>query len=236
MLFCEIHPVCYEISLKKEICKRHIRDLLSKEKFAKTINDTLLPNVVASYSCNLIKRGKGVDLRLQENKAVNIRLACRKIDGIMIYPDEIFSFWHTVGKTTKAKGYKDGRVIIHNKLIPGLGGGLCNLGNTIHYMILHSLRKKAKGCPSVRALPSAIITLITVSKTTRTRISSSMSGVMMKNYMPSYGVKKNFPGNIPLWRKTIIFKKKTKSISGSLRFTGKLRTVQRVKCSIKNSF
>ena len=89
MLFCEIHPVCYEISLKKEICKRHIRDLLSKEKFA--------------YSCNLIKRGKGVDLRLQENKAVNIRLACRKIDGIMIYPDEIFSFWHTVGKTTKAK-------------------------------------------------------------------------------------------------------------------------------------
>ena len=127
MLFCEIHPVCYEISLKKEICKRHIRDLLSKEKFAKTINDTLLPNVVASYSCNLIKRGKGVDLRLQENKAVNIRLACRKIDGIMIYPDEIFSFWHTVGKTTKAKGYKDGRVIIHNKLIPGLGGGLCNL-------------------------------------------------------------------------------------------------------------
>ena len=63
MLFCEIHPVCYEISLKKEICKRHIRDLLSKEKFAKTINDTLLPNVVASYSCNLIKRGKGVDCR-----------------------------------------------------------------------------------------------------------------------------------------------------------------------------
>ena len=138
MLFCEIHPVCYEISLKKEICKRHIRDLLSKEKFAKTINDTLLPNVVASYSCNLIKRGKGVDLRLQENKAVNIRLACRKIDGIMIYPDEIFSFWHTVGKTSKEKGYKDGRVIIHNKLIPGLGGGLCNLGNTMHYMILHS--------------------------------------------------------------------------------------------------
>ena len=84
MLFCEIHPICYEISLKKEICKRHIKDLLSDEKFAKEKCGSLLPNVVASYSCNLIKRGKGVDLRLQENKAVNIRLACEKLDSLIM--------------------------------------------------------------------------------------------------------------------------------------------------------
>ena len=111
MLFCELHPICYEISLKKEICKRHIKDYLSDIKFAKTKSDQWLPNVVTGYSCNLIKRGKGVDLRLQENKAVNIRLACDKIDGLLIRPGEMFSFWHTVGKTTK---------------------------NTIHYMVLHS--------------------------------------------------------------------------------------------------
>lgn len=29
-------------------------------------------------------------------------------------------------------------MIIKNKLIPGTGGGLCNLGNTIHRLILHS--------------------------------------------------------------------------------------------------
>ena len=56
----------------------------------------------------------------------------------MIYPGETFSFWKQVGKTTKRKGYRDGRVIIKNKLIPGTGGGLCNLGNTIHRLILHS--------------------------------------------------------------------------------------------------
>ena len=138
MLFCEISPTCYAISLQKEICKRHIKDFISSDKFATNINKEKLPNLVASYSCNLIKRGKGVDLRLQENKAVNIKLACQNINGMMIHPKEIFSFWRTVGKTTKEKGYKDGRVIIHNKLIPGLGGGLCNLGNTIHYMVLHS--------------------------------------------------------------------------------------------------
>lgn len=137
-LFCEINPTCYAISLQKEICKRHVKDLLGGKKFATTLQQEKLPNIVAEYSCNLIKRGKGIDLRLQENKAVNIELACKKINGIVIHTGETFSFWRTVGKTTKKKGYKDGRVIIKGKLIPGLGGGLCNLGNTIHYMILHS--------------------------------------------------------------------------------------------------
>ena len=137
-LFCELSPTCYAISLQKEICERHIKDMLSDAKFSTTLQQEKLPNLVAEYSCNLIKRGPGVELRLQENKAVNIELACKKINGMLIRPGEIFSFWRTVGKTTKAKGYKDGRVIIKGKLIPGLGGGLCNLGNTIHYMILHS--------------------------------------------------------------------------------------------------
>ncbi|MCR5833101.1 MAG: VanW family protein [Selenomonadaceae bacterium] len=137
-LFCELHPVCYKISLQKEIGKRYLKDFLSDEKFAKEKQETLLPNVVAQCSSNLIKRAPGVELRLQENKAVNINLSCKQINKIIIHPGEIFSFWRTVGKPTRRKGYKDGRVIIKNKLIPGLGGGLCNLANTIHRMILNS--------------------------------------------------------------------------------------------------
>ena len=137
-LFCDINPTCYAISLQKEICKRHVKDLLGKENFAKTFQKEKLPNIVFSYSSNMIKRAPGVDLRLQENKAVNIDLACKKINGLLIRPGEVFSFWKTVGKTTKRKGYKDGRVIIKNKLTPGVGGGLCNLGNTIHLLVLHS--------------------------------------------------------------------------------------------------
>ena len=70
ILFCEIHPICYGISLKKEILKRHIKDALSRERFASNKISHVLPNIVAHYSCDLIKRGKGIDLRLQENKAV----------------------------------------------------------------------------------------------------------------------------------------------------------------------
>ena len=137
-LYCEINPTCYAISLQKEIMKRHIKNLLTHEKFAKTIQQEKLPNVVSNYSCNLIKRGKGIDIRLQENKATNIMLACNKINGMVIHPGEVFSFWRTIGNTTKRKGYKEGRVIQGDRIVAGLGGGLCNLSNTIHLLILHS--------------------------------------------------------------------------------------------------
>lgn len=137
-LFCEINPTCYAISLKKEIIKRHIKNLLGKDKFAKTITEEKLPNIVWEIHSNMIKRAPGVDLTHQFNKAVNIKLACDKINGTIIRPGEVFSFWGAVGKTTKKKGYKEGRIIEKNKLIAGIGGGLCNLGNTIHLLVLHS--------------------------------------------------------------------------------------------------
>lgn len=137
-LFCEINPTCYAISLQKEVLKRHIKNMTGNEKFAKTIQSKKLPNIVSSHSSNLIKRGKGIDITLQKNEAVNIKLSCEKINGIVIHPGEVFSFWKTVGKTTKRKGYKDGRVLVGNRIEPGIGGGLCNLGNTIHLLVLHS--------------------------------------------------------------------------------------------------
>lgn len=137
-LFCEINPTCYAISEQKEILKRHIKDIRSKKPFAREISDKQLPNVVYEHSSYMIKKGPGIDPVLQENKAGNIRLAASTMNGIIIHPGETFSFWNRVGKLTRKKGYKDGRVIEGNVLKPGLGGGLCNLANTLHLLVLHS--------------------------------------------------------------------------------------------------
>lgn len=99
--FCDINPVCFAISSEKEIFKRYIKDALGKEKFAKNLEEKRLPNVVFHYSSNLIKKGKGIDVRLQENKVTNIMLACSKMNGMIIRPGEVFSFWKTVGRATK---------------------------------------------------------------------------------------------------------------------------------------
>ena len=137
-MFCELGPAAYAISEKKEILKRHLQNLTSKETFAKTLSQERLPNVVSAKTSHLIKRAPGIDPILQQNKAVNIRLACEKLNGLILHPGETFSFWVLVGKTSRRRGYMAGRVLVMKKLIAGLGGGLCNLSNTIHLLVLHS--------------------------------------------------------------------------------------------------
>jgi len=136
--FCDINPFFFAISTHKCILIRNISDKLSKENFAHKKENKKFENLVSEYNSTMIKKGKGIDPITQENKAVNIKLASSKITGIVIKPGETFSFWKTVGAVTKKKGYKEGRVIIQNKLITGTGGGLCNLANTINNLILHS--------------------------------------------------------------------------------------------------
>ena len=137
-LFCELGPWAYAISLKKEILKRHVKNFFTKEKFATRQDSTFLPVVVWSYKGDMIKRGPGIDPELQQNKADNIRKACEGIHGLIIKPGESFSFWQRVGKTSKKNGFKEGRVIENGKLISGVGGGLCNLANSLHLAVMHS--------------------------------------------------------------------------------------------------
>ena len=86
----------------------------------------------------MIKRGPGIDPQLQLNKADNIRLACSRMNGVIVNPGETFSFWKLVGKTSKRNGFAEGRVIVNGKLVAGVGGGLCNLANTINLLVMHS--------------------------------------------------------------------------------------------------
>lgn len=133
-----MNPLFYQISMKKEHARRYLQDLLSKQSFAREHKLEPLPNLVKQHSSILVRKLHGVDPRLQENKVTNIRLACDKINGLMIYPGQTFSLWKTIGKTTAAKGYKEGLVISGGKVTSGIGGGLCQMGNLIHWLVLHS--------------------------------------------------------------------------------------------------
>lgn len=138
-LFCDINPTCYKISVKKETLIRNIKDFFSSEKIANEKSKDLLPSIVKSHTSILVRRLEGVDIRLQENKVTNIALAAEKINGIIIKPGETFSFWKTVGKTTEKEGYIEGLVIKRGgKLGKDIGGGLCQMANMIHWLVLNS--------------------------------------------------------------------------------------------------
>ena len=137
-LFCELSPTCYKLSLRKEYVLRDIHDLFSKEKFASEINTVPLPVVVKSHSSDMLRKLHVVDEGLQRSKAENLRLAAAKINGIVIRPKETFSFWRLVGEPSEKRGYKPGLVISKGRLEQGIGGGLCQLANLIHWLVLNS--------------------------------------------------------------------------------------------------
>ena len=137
-LFCELGPAAYAISSYKQILTRRLSDIISNDKFATARSAEPLPVVVYEHSSDIIKRGPGIDPVLQRNKARNIALACSRIDGITVQPGETFSFWKLVGKTSRRNGFQSGRVLVNGRLVAGTGGGLCNLANTLHLLLMHS--------------------------------------------------------------------------------------------------
>lgn len=137
-LFCELSPMCYKISLRKEYLRRDLHDLVSKERFAKERQSLPLPALVKSHSSPIMRKLHGVDPVLQKNKITNLTLAVSKINGLVIQPNETFSFWRLVGEPTEKRGYTEGLVIDKGKLTRGIGGGLCQLANLIHWLVLNS--------------------------------------------------------------------------------------------------
>lgn len=137
-LFCEISPFTYRLSVEKEIMKRHLNDFLNKTRFVRERTEEPLPTLVYQHNSLIRRRLGNVNMQLQENKANNLALAVKHIDGLLIRPGETFSVWKMIGRTTKQKGYKEGLTIEKGKPSQGIGGGMCQLSNLIHWMVLHS--------------------------------------------------------------------------------------------------
>jgi vancomycin resistance protein VanW len=137
-LFCELSPFTYKISVLKCKLMRYFKDAVSSDNFAKEKHNKPLPVVICEHK-SLIRRKLGnVDMRLQENKANNLKLATPKISGIIINPGETFSFWRLVGSCTKRNGYKEGLIISGGDTKSGVGGGMCQFTNLIHWLVLHT--------------------------------------------------------------------------------------------------
>lgn len=60
------------------------------------------------------------------------------MNGALLHPGQVFSFWHMVGSVTAKKGYREGLTISGGQACSDIGGGLCQMTNLIHWMVLHS--------------------------------------------------------------------------------------------------
>lgn len=72
------------------------------------------------------------------NRANNIELACKAIDGTILLPGDRFSFNGVVGPRTKAKGYMLAGAYSAGELIESYGGGVCQVSSTVYNTALYA--------------------------------------------------------------------------------------------------
>ena len=68
----------------------------------------------------------------------NIHTLGAALDGKLIAPGATFSFNGAVGQRTAAKGYQEANAIVKGKLVPQLGGGICQVGTTLFNTVFFS--------------------------------------------------------------------------------------------------
>ncbi len=118
--------------------KRRLEWLAKARTYARPARETRLEHSIFSHRSMLLRPLKDVEMYLQHNKITNLRLAIKRIDGVVIRPGETFSVWRLVGRPSARRGFLDGLVLHNGRIEKGIGGGLCQLGNLLYWMALHS--------------------------------------------------------------------------------------------------
>lgn len=96
---------------------------------------------------------------LTAGKVQNLRIACRDLHGLEIPAGETFSFWKQIGRTTKRKGYTEGRELREGCLVANIGGGICQLSNLLYNAALDAGLEIIERHPHSRLIPGSLAEL-----------------------------------------------------------------------------
>lgn len=138
MLLSQVHPVFYFLSVWTKRAKRYWRWKFDGRTYASVRSPEKLPFRVKKHQSVLLRKLGDSDRQLQVNKVTNLRIAIGRMNGLLIRPGETFSFCRLVGRPTKRKGYLPGMELSFGKARAGIGGGLCQAANLIHWLVIHS--------------------------------------------------------------------------------------------------
>jgi len=119
-------------------CLRYALWLSRRSSFASKRSLEALPFIHFRHETILLRQLKDVEMQYQYNKIINLKIAAKKLNGIVIRPGEVFSYWKLIGRPSSSKGYVKGMVLTGGNVSPGVGGGLCQMSNLIYWMSLHT--------------------------------------------------------------------------------------------------
>ena len=92
--------------------------------------EEMFQDVLAKYEIHYDKNNK--------NHEINMELITNEINGIILLPNETFSFNENIGERTEEKGYKPGPVYVRGKITKDIGGGICQAVSGLYNVAIFS--------------------------------------------------------------------------------------------------
>jgi vancomycin resistance protein VanW len=131
-------PLLYPLAVRYHRGVKRLEWMCTSNEFAQDKQYGDLPVRVKRHKSLLLRQLGETEMWMQHNKVTNLKLACAQVDGVIIRPGQTFSFNKLVGNATRRKGYTKGMRLSNGQAKPGIGGGICQLANLLHWMVLHS--------------------------------------------------------------------------------------------------
>lgn len=134
----QIFPFLLPLRIKQRkhfFYKKMIKDNNRYSQTQEALNSSYL---IFKEKSLLINNDSGHDIQYQHNKVDNLILAAKTLDNLIIKPGETFSFWHAIKRSYELGSYKDGLMLVDNKVTTTEAGGLCQISQLLYWIFVHS--------------------------------------------------------------------------------------------------
>ncbi len=88
--------------------------------------------LLAESATALFSTGNEAEFALQAGKVQNLRVIAAHLNGLVVPAGTVFSFWANIPRPTAGRGFAPGRELREGCIIPSIGGGLCQLTNSLY--------------------------------------------------------------------------------------------------------
>lgn len=135
-VFPHVNGVDFDLEAARELLKEDkdeyeiMLTITEPTKTTNKIGTEAFPDLLSTFSTKYDASNTG--------RSKNLQLAAEKINGTVVMPGEVFSYNKTVGERTIAKGYTEASGYAGGKVVPTLGGGICQISSTLYDAVVYA--------------------------------------------------------------------------------------------------
>ena len=133
----EVEGISFDVETARKIIEENIQNTEAYHIPATvTIPEVTVAQLQSKFAVDVLGTYTTNYASSDANRASNVALAASKVNGVVLNPGERFSFNNIVGPRTAATGFKVAHVYEGDRVVDGMGGGICQVSSTLYNAVL----------------------------------------------------------------------------------------------------